>query len=228
MLCLFCRRALPEQPCRRAGVRVSLRLRAQDDNAMNLRHRTRDAIALLLVVAGLGACSVMPPQDFPRMASVNVDRFMGGWFVIAHIPPGVVADSYNNIERYTRGEGNAIDTVFTYREGGFDGEAKRMEPTGFVLDEGNGAEWAMQFIWPIKMEYTISYVDPDYQTSIVARSKRDWVWIMARTPTIDETRYADLVQRVEALGYDADALRRVPQQPLNQRSDVDFTVGTPG
>lgn len=191
---------------------------------MNLRHRTRDVIVPLLASIGLGACSVMPPADFPRMASVNVDRFMGGWFVIAHIPPGVVADSYNNIERYSRGDGNAIDTVYTYREGGFDGEAKRMEPTGFVLEEGSGAEWAMQFIWPIRMEYTIAYVDPDYRTTIVARSKRDWVWIMARTPEIDDATYADLVERVEAVGYDAGALRKVPQQPLDRRDDVDFEL----
>ena len=174
----------------------------------------------------LGACSVMPPEQFPRMDSVNVDRYMGGWFVIAHIPPGVVSDSYNNIERYQRGEGNRINTVYTYRDGGFDGEAKRMEPTGFVLDEGDGAVWAMQFIWPIKMEYTIAYVDAAYETTIVARSKRDWVWIMARRPQIDEATYQGLVQRVEALGYDISQLRKVPQQPLNRRQDVDFELTT--
>lgn len=174
----------------------------------------------------LGACSVMPPEQFPRMDSVNVDRYMGGWFVIAHIPPGVVSDSYNNIERYQRGEGNRINTVYTYRDGGFDGEAKRMEPTGFVLDEGDGAVWAMQFIWPIKMEYTIAYVDAAYETTIVARSKRDWVWIMARRPQIDEATYQGLVQRVEALGYNISQLRKVPQQPLNRRQDVDFELTT--
>ncbi|MBV62368.1 MAG: hypothetical protein CMH65_13840 [Nevskiales bacterium] len=174
----------------------------------------------------LGACSVMPPEQFPRMDSVNVDRYMGGWFVIAHIPPGVVSDSYNNIERYQRGEGNRINTVYTYRDGGFDGEAKRMEPTGFVLDEGDGAVWAMQFIWPIKMEYTIAYVDAAYETTIVARSKRDWVWIMARRPQIDEATYQGLVQRVEALGYNISQLRKVPQQPLNRRQDVDFELAT--
>lgn len=174
----------------------------------------------------LGACSVMPPEQFPRMDSVNVDRYMGGWFVIAHIPPGVVSDSYNNIERYQRGEGNRINTVYTYRDGGFDGEAKRMEPTGFVLDEGDGAVWAMQFIWPIKMEYTIAYVDAAYETTIVARSKRDWVWIMARRPQIDEATYQGLVQRVEALGYNISQLRKVPQQALNRRQDVDFELAT--
>ena len=95
-----------------------------------------------------------------------------------------------------------------------------------MLDEGDGAVWAMQFIWPIKMEYTIAYVDAAYETTIVARSKRDWVWIMARRPQIDEATYQGLVQRVEALGYNISQLRKVPQQPLNRRQDVDFELAT--
>lgn len=192
---------------------------------MNVSRFTRRFLTTVPAALVLGACSVMPPAQFPRMESVNVDRYMGGWFVIAHIPPGVVANSYNNIERYRRGAGDRIETVYTYREGGFDGEAKRMEPTGFVLDESNGAVWAMQFIWPIKMEYTIAYVDPAYETTIVARSKRDWVWIMARSPRIDDTVYQDLVRRVDQLGYDVGQLRKVPQQPLDRRDDVDFDTG---
>ena len=133
---------------------------------MNVSRFTRRFLTTVPAALALGACSVMPPAQFPRMESVNVDRYMGGWFVIAHIPPGVVADSYNNIERYRRGAGDRIETVYTYREGSFDGEAKRMEPTGFVLDESNGSVWAMQFIWPIKMEYTIAYVDPAYETTM--------------------------------------------------------------
>ena len=170
------------------------------------------------------ACSVMPPESFPRMSAVDVDRYMGGWFVIAHIPPDQVANFYNNIERYRRGEDDEILTEYTYREGSFDGEKQRKTPTGFVQEVSNGAVWAMQFIWPIRMEYTISYVDADYQTTIVARSKRDWVWIMARTPKIDAEQYAALVKRVQDLGYDIGKLRRVPQQSLDQRDDVDFDI----
>ena len=65
-----------------------------------------------------------------------------------------------------------------------------------------------------------------YETTIVARSKRDWVWIMARRPQIDEATYQGLVQRVEALGYNISQLRKVPQQPLNRRQDVDFELAT--
>lgn len=175
---------------------------------------------ILLLLLGLGACSVMPSKGFPREHDVNVDRYMGPWYVIAHIPPSVTSDSYNSIERYSEGENNRIDVRFTYREGSFSGEKKKKTPTGFVIPDTGNAVWGMQFFWPLKMQYVISYVSPDYQTTIVAREKRDYVWIMARTPRIDDATYQALVKRAGALGYDTSKLRRVPQQPLNQRDDL--------
>ncbi|MAA73792.1 MAG: hypothetical protein CMN28_03700 [Salinisphaeraceae bacterium] len=171
--------------------------------------------ALLLAVS---ACSIMPPADFPVEENIDLDRYMGSWYVIAHIPPGPTSDSYNSIERYYRGPDNEIQTVFTYRDGGFDGERKVMLPKGFVKDGTGNAVWGMQFFWPIKMQYLISYVDADYENTIVARSELDWVWIMSRKPQIDEATYNDLVERVGSYGYDTGKLRKVPQQPLSARN----------
>jgi apolipoprotein D and lipocalin family protein len=70
----------------------------------------------------------------------------------------------------------------------------------------------MQFIWPIKAEYVIAYVDDDYRQTIIARSARDYVWIMARTPSLSPPVYAALVERVRELGYDVSKLELVPQK----------------
>jgi rhodanese-related sulfurtransferase len=74
----------------------------------------------------------------------------------------------------------------------------------------------MQFIWPIKAEYVISHLDADYTETIIARSARDYVWIMARTPVIDDARYAVLVKKVADMGYDTSKLVKVPQRPAAQ------------
>jgi apolipoprotein D and lipocalin family protein len=160
------------------------------------------AAAIVLLMSLFSACSLRPPEGFPVEESIDVDRYMGSWYVIAHIPPGPTKNSYNSIERYYRGPDNEIQTVFTYRDGGFNGERKVMLPKGFVIEDTGGAVWGMRFFWPLKMQYLISYVDEDYQHTIVSREKLDWVWIMARQPEIDEATYNDLVQRVEKIGYD--------------------------
>ncbi len=70
----------------------------------------------------------------------------------------------------------------------------------------------MQFVWPIKAEYLIVYLDDAYTTTVVARNKRDYAWIMSRTPTMPETEYERLVKQLGGWGYDTSAIVRVPQR----------------
>ena len=75
-----------------------------------------------------------------------------------------------------------------------------------------GAVWNMQFVWPIHAEYELVDVNPDYQRTIVGRSKRDYVWLMARKPTLSEQSYEAAIERIAQLGYDVAQVRRVPQR----------------
>ena len=70
----------------------------------------------------------------------------------------------------------------------------------------------MRFIWPIKADYRIVYLDDDYTQTIIARQKRDFIWIMARTPEISQDDYRRLVQFAGSIGYDTAKIERVPQQ----------------
>jgi len=74
----------------------------------------------------------------------------------------------------------------------------------------------MQFIWPIKAEYSIIYVDDDYTVTIVGRTKRDYVWIMARQPFIADADYQQLLRIIKEEDYDLSQLRLVPQQAASQ------------
>ena len=172
-------------------------------------------LALTALLAGLlAACGVSPQKvTVPVVASVDLPRFMGPWYVIGVIPTFIEKDIYNAIESYELAPDGTIKTTFTFNKGAFDGPAKRMEPKGFVIPGTNNAIWGMQFIWPIKAEYVISHVDAGYTETIIARSARDYVWIMARTPTIDDARYAQLVKKVADMGYDIGKLVKVPQRP---------------
>jgi apolipoprotein D and lipocalin family protein len=105
-----------------------------------------------------------------------------------------------------------IGTVFHYRNNSFDSELKDINSTGYVHEGTHNAVWGVQIIWPIKAQYKIAYLNDDYSQTIIARDKRDYVWIMARTPTIPQSDYDALVAKVKAMGYDLKDLRKVPQQ----------------
>lgn len=144
--------------------------------------------------------------------SVDIDRFMGDWYVIANIPTFLEKEAYNAVENYTLNNDGTIATTFTFRKGGFDGKEKQYNPKAWITDTETNATWGMQFIWPIKADYRIVYLDEDYSQTIIGRQKRDFVWIMARTPQISDDDYQRLLQQVADLGYDLSAVKRVPQQ----------------
>lgn len=159
----------------------------------------------------LGGCSAsLPPLS--TEPQVDLPRFMGDWYVIANIPTAIERGAHNAVESYRLDTDGTIATTFTFRDGGFDGEVKTYNPRGFVRDKTSNAVWGMRFIWPIKADYRIVYVSPDYQRTIIGREKRDNVWIMARTPQIDDADFADLRARVVREGYDPAKLELVPQR----------------
>jgi apolipoprotein D and lipocalin family protein len=170
-------------------------------------------LPLLAIGFFSSGCSAGDARPLPRPASVDVPRFMGDWYVIAHIPSWPEREAFDAVERYALRPDGRIQTTFTYRKGSFDAPLKSMHPIGRVEKEGHGAVWGMQFVWPIQAEYVIAWLDDDYNQVIVARSKRDYVWYMARTPQVSESDYRQAVRRMGEMGYDLNKLRRVPQSP---------------
>ena len=168
------------------------------------------AAAALLVACQSIAAPARPPLALAP--SIDVKRFMGDWFVIANIPTRLEKGAHNAKETYKLDADGTIATTFGFRADSFDGPERSYTARGFVVG-GNNAIWGMQFIWPVKADYRIAYVSEGYGITVVAREKRDYVWIMARTPTIPQAEYERLVAFIGQQGYDTARIQRVPQQP---------------
>jgi apolipoprotein D and lipocalin family protein len=167
----------------------------------------------LVPAMSLAACSsTLPPVR--SVTYVDLDRFMGDWFVIASIPTFIERDAYNAVESYERSGDRQVATTFSFNKGAFDGPLQTYKPTGYVTDDPSNAVWGMQFIWPIKADYRVMYLSEDYTRTVIGRNKRDYVWIMARTPAIADTDYKALVDLIADQGYDTSMIRRVPQRDL--------------
>jgi apolipoprotein D and lipocalin family protein len=165
---------------------------------------------LMSCIAVAGCTARRPP--IVTVPNVDLPRFMGDWYVIANIPTFVEKDAYNAVESYRLDADGTIATTFTFRKGGFDGEVKRYQPRGFVYDTQSNAVWGMQFIWPFKGDFRIVYLNPDYTQTVIGREKRDYVWIMARQPTMPETDYRRIVELLAREGYDTTQIQKVPQR----------------
>lgn len=168
----------------------------------------------------LFGCRSQPP--LPTVPQVDLDRFVGDWYVVAHIPASSEATAHNAVESYRRENDGRIATSYAFREGSFEGPLRVMRPQAVVTDPTTNATWGMQFFWPLRFEYLITFLDADYQTTIIGRTARDYAWIMARRPSLTAAEHAMLEAELQQQGYDTSKLRRVPQQ----WPDADHPLGT--
>ncbi len=172
-------------------------------------------VALILMLALIIGCQTMKPIH--TVEYVDLNRFMGDWYVIANIPTFIEKDAYNAIETYRLDDDGTVATTFRFNKGSLDGPLKEYHPRGFIRDNESNAVWGMQFIWPFKAEYRIIFLSDDYSKTVIGRSKRDYVWIMARQPTISDEEYTAITDFLQEQGYDIGKLQKIPQN-MNGKS----------
>ena len=159
----------------------------------------------------LSACNASD-EELATVDYVDLERFLGPWYVLATIPPFLEKGAHNAVETYALNDDGTIATTFTFRKDSFDGKLKEYNPKGFVFDTETNALWGMRFVWPFKADYRIVWLNDDYTMTVIGRQDRDYVWIMARTPMISDYDYDEMLSFVESIGYDISQVERVPQK----------------
>jgi apolipoprotein D and lipocalin family protein len=178
------------------------------------------ALSLALLMGGCASSA----RDLTALdRRIEVDRFMGDWYVLGFIPIDLPffseANAHDAVENYQLNGDGRIDVTYTFRDGGFDEELKTMKQRARVFDEDLGTEWRVQFVWPFESPYLIAWLSEDYDRAIVGVPSRSNVWILSRSSSVSESDFADLAQRVSDLGYDSTLLRRVPHRTRDRESE---------
>lgn len=169
-------------------------------------------ILLACLLSLLCAPTFASEPPIQPVAHVDLPRFMGKWYLIASIPTRFEKNACNAIETYALQPDGTIKTTFRFNNDSVEGPLKHIHSTAYVRPGTGNAEWGVQIFWPLKAQYIVAYLKPDYSEMIVARDKRDYVWVFARTPTIPQSDYDALIARVGELGYPLADVRKVPQQ----------------
>lgn len=166
-------------------------------------------LAIFFAMVFASGCSSHPPLPTPEY--VDLERFMGRWYVLGYTPILVDEQAHNAIEHYRLDENNKIQTTYQFRDGGFDGELKTYTPVGWVHNKSTNAQWRMQFIWPFRSDYIILHLAEDYSRTIVVHPGRKYAWIMQREPEISDQEYETMLQILESEGVDRRRITRLPQ-----------------
>ncbi len=171
----------------------------------------RPTLSVFMTVWLTGCLSANPP--LPVVASVDLTRYAGVWYEIARFPAPFQRDCTGTTAEYTLQDDGTVRVVNRCRSGSLDGPERTIEGTARVLDPLEPAKLGVRFFGPFEAPYWIILLDDEYQWAVVSEPTRTFLWILSRTPAIDDALLNELYVELVDLGFDPGRLESTPQRP---------------
>ncbi len=181
--------------------------------------QTLSCVALLQITASVNAQTTPATELQPvkTIPSIDVARYLGTWYEIAKFPNWFQRKclSGTNANYQLKEDGNVKVTNRCKVEGGemaqAMGTARQIGgATSPKLEVRFGPDWLaiLPFVWG---DYWVIDLDPQYQLAAVSDPRREYLWILSRTPKVNQKSYDDLLQRLVAQQFDSTQLSLTPQ-----------------
>ena len=167
-------------------------------------------LAMGLIMLGCTATA----KDKPPLTvvdRVDLERYLGKWYEIASYPAWFQKGCTGSTAEYSLLPEGKIRVINRCRKDSLDGPLKESKGKAEVADTATNAKLKVWFFWPFKGNYWIIDLSPDYQWVVVGEPSREYLWILSRTPLMEEAVYQGILERLPQKGYDPARLQRTPQ-----------------
>lgn len=133
---------------------------------------------------------------------VDIQKYLGKWYEIALLPNRFEEGCHCTTAEYSLIDSETLRVTNTCNEDSADGEIDQVNGKAFVVEGSNNAKLKVQFFWPFKGDYWILELDDDYQYALVGSPSREYLWILSRTPSLDERIIQQLKEAATQKGFD--------------------------
>ena len=140
---------------------------------------------------------------------VELKRYLGKWYEIAHLPTRFQKGCTDTTATYTLSTDGKISVLNECRR---NGKVKQAKGKAKVVDKNSGAKLKVTFFWPFYGDYWIINLGKDYDYAVVGTPNRKNLWILSRTPQMDEKLFSQLIEFVKSQGFNVDNLIKTSHQ----------------
>jgi len=173
----------------------------------------RNLSLLLLVTIILFSCDMKKTVNTETVKDFELNRYLGKWYEIARFPNRFEKELVGVTATYSLRDDGKIEVLNEGRKNSLDGELKQAKGKAKVPDASNTAALKVAFFLFFYADYYVMELDKEnYQWALVGSSTDKYLWILSRTPQMDENIYNQLVESAKSRGYDVSKLYKVPQK----------------
>jgi apolipoprotein D and lipocalin family protein len=161
-------------------------------------------------VAGANDQKRPRPNPLTVIDPVDLNRYVGRWFEIARYPNRFQKDcTADTTAEYSLRKDGKIEVLNSCKQS--NQKLKKARGTARVIDKQSNAKLKVTFFWPFSGNYWVIDLDPEYGYAVIGEPDRKYLWILSRTPSLDEQTYSAIIDKIRAAGYDPAKLLKTPQ-----------------
>jgi apolipoprotein D and lipocalin family protein len=142
---------------------------------------------------------------------VDLQKYLGTWYEIARFPHRFQEGCVGTTAEYTLLENGKIGVLNQCRKETLDGKITSAKGEAWVVDKLTNAKLKVSFFWPFSGDYWIIDLDENYEYAVVGHPGRNYLWILSRSPQMDEASYKRILDRLIQQSYDITRLIQTPQ-----------------
>ena len=147
----------------------------------------------------------------PTVPEIDLNKYAGRWYEIARLPNRFEKSLECVTATYTlRPDGN-INVLNQGRKADNPAKTDDAEAKAWVPDPRHPARLKVQFFWPFTGDYWVLDLAPDYSYSLVGEPSREYLWILSRTPELDEATFNRLLEKAKAQGFPVEKMEKIKQ-----------------
>ncbi len=171
---------------------------------------------LLLFTAVLmflnGGCQTenKPKMNTETVKELDLSRYLGTWYEIARFDHRFERGLVGATATYSMLEDGKIKVVNQGRKNVLDGKLSIAEGKAKITSESGKLK--VSFFWIFYADYFILELDADYQWALIGSSSEKYLWILSRTPQLDDQTKGLILKKAEKRGYDTSKLIWVEQK----------------
>jgi len=140
---------------------------------------------------------------------VELEKYLGKWYEIAHLPAKFQEGCNETTATYTLSKDGSISVL---NQSTKNGKMKQAKGKAKVVDKNSNAKLKVTLFWPLYGDYWIIKLGNDYDYSVVGTPNRKYLWILSRTPQMDDKLYSQLIEYVKSKGFDVNKLIKTIQK----------------
>lgn len=168
-------------------------------------------VALVVFACGASTTERMGLAPLETVPKVELSRYLGTWYDIASFPQPFQEGCTATTAEYSLKDNGDIQVVNRCRKGSIQGEEDSAEGLARVVDKQTNAKLEVSFFRPFWGDYWIIDLGNDYEYAVVGHPGRDYLWILSRTPVMDEAVYNGILARLKEKHYSLERLQKTVQ-----------------